>query len=86
MKPFAIVLLSFAMGLAAPLAPNAGTDSTAASTNDGAGSSMSSSKTKSAPDAAMPGAPRSASKSTERRQGLSDNKSDCAKTGCVDSN
>ncbi len=47
---------------------------------------MSTPKMKLAPGSATPEAPRSASQSTERREGLSDNKSDCAKTGCVDSN
>ena len=81
MKTFAIVLLAFALQQAAPLMANAGTDSAGASTSsssgaNGDGAAMSSSKS----------APGSTSQSTQRRQGLSDNKSDCAKTRCVDSN
>jgi hypothetical protein len=89
MRTFAIVLHAFVVGQGALFAANAGIDSTGASMcrssgANGDGATMS--KMKSAPDAATPGAPRSSSQSTERRGGLWDKKSDCAKTGCVDSN
>ncbi len=86
MKSF--VVLTFAIGLAQalPAAAQAGIDNAGASTNSAPaanGSTMSTPKMNAAP---TPGARRSPSESTQRREGLGDRKSDCVKTGCVESN
>jgi hypothetical protein len=89
MKNLVVLMFAFGLAQALPAAANAGSADGAGASTSGSSSADGDNSTTSTPKmngASTSSAPQSASKSTEHREGLGDNKSDCVKTGCVESN